>query len=301
MVMGMSPSADSVSTRMRARSAIADSGMAQREVARAIGLDETKLSKALRGTRRFTPAELIRLADITGATVSWLLAANETDEVLSATPAPRAMPTRHQEDGEHAKKRRDIVETAWTLIAGRGYAAVRIADIAAACGTSSAAVHYYFPSKQEIFEEALRYSVKLAFDRQVAVLHAIGDPVERLKKLIDLQTPAERIVKSEWSIWLQTWADVAVGAGAQENHRQGYSRWLQTVRDTIAAGQESGQIVDAPVDRLALELTALMDGLGIKVLTGMIEVAAMRERLIDYIDRVLLTEAGRDQAARSHE
>lgn len=290
---------DPTGTRLRARSAIADSGMAQREVARAIGLDETKLSKALRGTRRFTPAELIRLADVTGATVSWLLAATDPHEVPSATPAPRAMPTRHREDGEHAKKRRDIVEAAWSLIASRGYAAVRIADIAAACGTSSAAVHYYFPSKREIFEEALRYSVKLAFDRQVAVLHAIDDPIERLKKLIDLQTPDEAVVTSEWSIWLQTWADVAVGAGAAENHRQGYSRWAQTVRDTIAAGQAAGVVIDAPVEQLALELTAIMDGLGIKVLTGIIDVRLMRERLIDFIERALLTDAGRTQAQRS--
>ncbi|GAB3559310.1 TetR family transcriptional regulator C-terminal domain-containing protein [Spelaeicoccus albus] len=282
------------STRMRVRTAIADSGMAQREVSRAMGLDETKLSKSLRGTRRFMPAELIRLADVTGATVSWLLATAD-DDAASATPAPRAMPTLHREDSEHAKKRRDIVETAWKLIAARGYASVRIADIASACGTSSATVHYYFPSKRELFEESLRYSVKLAFDRQVAVLYAIDDPVARLKKLVDLQTPDDEVVGAEWSIWLQTWADVAVGAGAAENHRQGYARWFQTVRDAIAAGQQAGLVIDGPLDGLALELTAIMDGLGIKVLTGIIDVAAMKGRLIDFIDRALLTDAGREK------
>lgn len=283
---------ESSNSRVRARSAIADSGMAQREVASAIGLEETKLSKSLRGTRRFTPAELIRLADITGVTVSWLLAAPDDLESATATPPPRAMPTRHHENSEHAKRRRNIVETAWKLIADRGYSAVRIADIATACDMSSATVHYYFPSKREIFEEALRYSVKLAFDRQMAVLHTIDDPIQRLKKLVDLQTPHEPIVTSEWSIWLQTWAEVAVGAGAAENHRQGYNRWFQTVRDTIAVGQQAGLIVDTRSDQLAIELTAMMDGLGIKVLTGILGVTAMRARLADFIDRALLTEAG---------
>lgn len=275
--------------------------MAQRDVARAIGLDETKLSKSLRGTRRFTPTELMRLAAVTGVTVDWMLAASEEGEIPSAVPPPQAMPTRHQERSEHAKKRRDIVDAAWNLIAERGYSAVRIADIASACRTSSATVHYYFHSKREIFEEVLRYSVKLAFDRQVAVLHTIDDPVERLRRLIDLQTPHDATLRLEWSVWLQTWSEVAVGASVQENHRQGYGRWLQAVRDAIASGQKAGLIIDKPSDDLAIELTALMDGLGIKVLTGMLDVATMRARLAEYIDRALLVGAEDHQTTPTRE
>ena len=47
--------------------------MAQREIAHHMGLDETKLSKALNGTRRFHPEELTSLADVTGVTVNWLI------------------------------------------------------------------------------------------------------------------------------------------------------------------------------------------------------------------------------------
>lgn len=302
MVALMPENAEPSSTRSRVRSAIAGSGMAQRDVARAIGLDETKLSKSLRGTRRFTPTELIRLAGVTGVTVDWLLAATADGENVVAVPPPMAMPTVHHERSENAKRRRDIVEAAWNLIAERGYSAVRIADIASACGTSSATVHYYFRSKAEIFEEVLRYSVKLAFDRQVAVLHSIDDPVERLRRLLDLQTPHDGVLRHEWSIWLQTWGQVAVGASRGENHRQSYGRWFQAVRSAIVAGQQGGLIIDTPSDELAIELTAMMDGLGIKVLTGLLDVATMRARLDGFIDRVLLVDArGHDQTSPNQE
>lgn len=278
------------STRTRVRSAIAGSGMAQRDVARTIGLDETKLSKSLRGTRRFTPTELIRLAGATGVTVNWLLAAENDGESAVPSPAPATMPTLHHERSENAKRRRDIVEAAWNLIAEHGYSSVRIADIATACHTSSATVHYYFRSKAEIFEEVLRYSVKLAFDRQVAELHAIDDPVQRLRRLVDLQLPRSGALRREWSIWLQTWGQVAVGASRGENHRQSYGRWFQAVRDALVAGQTAGLIVDIPSDELAIELTALMDGLGIKVLTGLLDVATMHKRLTGFIDRTLLID-----------
>ncbi|MDN5821292.1 MAG: helix-turn-helix domain-containing protein, partial [Brachybacterium sp.] len=59
--------------RSRVRWSITESGLAQREFARRLGLDETKLSKALRGTRRFSPTELAQIADIADVTVTWLL------------------------------------------------------------------------------------------------------------------------------------------------------------------------------------------------------------------------------------
>src|SRR5699024_10497716 len=128
----------------------------------------------------------------------------------------------------------------------------------------------YFPSKRELFEETLRYSVKLAFDRQVASLHLIDGPEERLKHLIGLQLPAEGTGASEWSIWLQSWSEVAVGAGAQENQSQAYRRWYRTVHDVLREGQEAGVFVPGPIEDLATQLTSLIDGLGIKVLVGTI-------------------------------
>ncbi|MFC9443481.1 helix-turn-helix domain-containing protein, partial [Brevibacterium sp. NPDC056947] len=68
----------------RARETVAGSGLSQRSLARAIGIDETKLSKSLSGRRKFTAEELLGLATATGVTVRWLLGDEST---VSAVPA----------------------------------------------------------------------------------------------------------------------------------------------------------------------------------------------------------------------
>jgi AcrR family transcriptional regulator/predicted XRE-type DNA-binding protein len=276
----------------RVRTAIRSSGLAQRDVARTIGLDETMLSKALKGTRRFRPDELTQLAAAAGVTVNWLLSGNDDAVGASAVPAPALLPTRHREDSGHAQKRRDIVEKAWWLFAERGYSSVRIADIAEASGTTDSTVHYYFRTKRDIFAEALRYSVKLAFDRQIAELHLFSNPVDRLKRLAYLQLPAGPRGRAEMSIWLQIWAEVAVDAAWQEAHAQSYRRWSQTVHDIITDGQsrEFFTSIDADADDLTLQFTALIDGLNIKVLTGMLTADQMYAQVEKFIDRTMVTD-----------
>ncbi|TFD59798.1 TetR family transcriptional regulator [Cryobacterium suzukii] len=274
---------------VRVRTAIRDSGLAQRDVARHIGIDETKLSKALKGTRRFRPDELTQLATAAGVTVNWLLSGTDDAVGVSAVPAAIILPTRHREDSGHAQKRRNIVEKAWWLFAERGYSSVRIADIAAASGTSDSTVHYYFRTKREIFAETLRYSVKLAFDRQIAELHLFPNPIDRLKRLAFLQLPAGERGHAEMSIWLQTWAEAAVDPAGRQGHAQSYRRWSQTVHDIIVDGQHGGCFIAADADELTQHLTAIIDGLIIKVLTGMLTSDQMYAHIEKFIDRTVVT------------
>lgn len=278
--------------RSRARAAIHGSGLAQREVAHHLGLEETKLSKSLNGTRRFRPAELTDLAAATGVTVDWLLSGPDSTVGATAAPPPRLLQARYRENTEHARKRRAIVERAWWLFAQRGPSAVRISDIAVVCDMSKATVHYYFPTKHEIFAETLRYSVKLAYDRQVAALHTVTDPVQRLERLVRLQLPVGERGRAEWAIWLHTWSQIAANGVAPDDHTEGYHRWYRSVRDVIVEGQHRGQFVPVPAEQLATELTALMDGLGIKVLTGLLTGEQMQRHITDFIDRAIIDPTG---------
>jgi Zn-dependent peptidase ImmA (M78 family) len=57
----------------RVREIIAASGSSQRSVAERIGIDAPKLSKSLKGERKFTSYELAALAELGGRTMEWLL------------------------------------------------------------------------------------------------------------------------------------------------------------------------------------------------------------------------------------
>ena len=272
-------------TGLRVRDAIRRSGLKQRKVAEAIGIDETKLSKALSGRRRFTADELLGVATATGVTVRWILG----DESQVSAPPPNSANVAGSD--EDANPKRIIAEAAWTLFGRHGFDAVRIADIAAASGVSAPSIHYYFANKSALFDAALDYSVKLAFDRQIAWLDDIADPAQRLERLLKLQSPLGRTERGEWSIWLQTWARMALEGSTLSNYPRSYERWSRTVQTTIEDGQRTGCFQSGEPRAMADELTSLLDGLGIKVLTGVMDAETLSLRLRSYLDRVIMQPA----------
>ncbi|WP_166971527.1 TetR family transcriptional regulator [Brevibacterium atlanticum] len=269
------------STPSRAKEAITGAGLSQRRVAEAIGIDETKLSKALSGRRRFTADELLGLATATGVTVRWLLG---DESRVSAPPPSRAV----LDSDEEAAPKRDIAQAAWTLFGRHGFDAVRISDIAEASGVSAPSIHYHFATKSDLFEAALDHSVKLAFDRQIAWLDGIDDPAQRLARLLELQSPLGRESRGEWSIWLQTWARLSLTDTSLSDYPRSYERWSQTVQTTLEEGQRLGCFRSGDARAMADELTSLLDGLGIKVLTGVMDTATFTTRLQSYLDRAII-------------
>lgn len=290
----------------RVRELVASSTLTQRAFAEGIGLAETKLSKALAGRRRFSAAELVAIADRTGVTVNWLLHGRDDARTHTAVPGGAARTDSDAQESRGARARRRILDAAWVLIAEQGYHQVRTADVARACGSSTAAIHYHFPSRSALLDEALRHNVKLAFDRQVAELGDITDPHERLLRLIDLQLPTSTLLRQEWSIWMQVWTESAVDPARRSLYWDAYDRWSRSVSMTLAHGADAGVFVpDAEV--LTRQLTALIDGLGIQVLAGTPGATAdgMRATLRDYIDRSVLragvTPTSRQNQKTEHE
>jgi AcrR family transcriptional regulator len=193
--------------------------------------------------------------------------------------------------GEDVRKR-SILEATWRLIAERGYHDVRVSDIAELCGTSTGTVHYYFPGKQDVLVEALKYCVEQAFTRQSAELKAIDGARERLLRLIDLQLPHPGGVHDEWLIWLQFWTEAATRPELRPVHNELYTRWLDAVVSIIRRGQRQRVFrEDIDATYAGLRFTAMIDGAAIKVLTGAagMTVDRMRDMLVEFVDEQLVS------------
>jgi len=130
--------------------------------------------------------------------------------------------------------------------------------------------------------------VKRAFDRQVATLAPGEAHADRLKHLVELQLPTGAELTTEWGIWLQSWSAVVVGAISEEDHAQAYGRWYRTVEDVLAEGLEAGAFAFPSLRDAAMMLTGLIDGLGIKVLVGLITADEMRDQVHRCIDRTIV-------------
>ena len=72
------------STPDRVRTLISESGLTQHNFAQKVGLDDSKLSKALGGSRRFSSLDLARIADLCKVTVDWLITGDEPALALAA-------------------------------------------------------------------------------------------------------------------------------------------------------------------------------------------------------------------------
>lgn len=281
--------------------------MSQREIARRMGIDETKLSKSMSGVRRFQPAELFAFATLTGVTVNHLLGGADdsgpqaNQHTPTANPVPTALPS--SEPGisaENGLKRRQIVRAAWTMFAENGFEGVRLADIAVAAKMSAPALHYYFSDKAELFAESIRYSVKLAYDRQLAQVPPERSPTTHLRTLARLQLPDKAFMRHEWSIWMQVWARTPFDERSRKDHAKSYSRWENTVRGVVAEGIASGEFRDQPVAKAALNFTALFDGLGVRVLTGLLKPEQMLAVIDEHIDSELLAPSSAKTKRGTH-
>ncbi len=270
--------------RERVRSLVVRTARTQGEFAARIGLESSKLSRSLGGSRRFTLPELARIAEAGGVSADWLLYGT------GVGPTPEHSGPDERADGPRGPRRDDFLRAAWQLIAARGYHAVRVADIAQVCGTSSAAVHYYFPTKQDVLNEALGYSAEQAFVRQDAELRAVGDGRLRLLRLIDMQLPRPGRLRDEWSIWLQFWTEATLRPELRAVHNEFYARWRETIARIVTRGQRQGVLrADIDAAEVALRFSALVDGLAIQVLTGApdMTVERMRAVLVEFVDHDL--------------
>ncbi|MFF3035962.1 TetR family transcriptional regulator C-terminal domain-containing protein [Streptomyces rubiginosohelvolus] len=294
----------------RVRQVIDAAGVSAREFARRIVIDPSKLSRSLNGTRRFTAAELARIADIGAVDIGWLLgpaacAAAGADAVgraasgAAATPSPvrSASASRPPVPSPEGGRPLQIVRETVRLIAERGFHAVRVADIAAACHTSTAAIHYHFPGRDELLEAAVRWCMDEDTRRRADATAGTRHAGDELRLLIELQTPRTEQQRRQWCVWLDLWAEAARSTTVGRLHVEYYRQWRGTVADVIRRGVEQGVFRPVHADGAALSLTALIDGLASQVLatepggrddgvagTG---AQAMHDALIAHVDACL--------------
>jgi AcrR family transcriptional regulator len=192
------------------------------------------------------------------------------------------------------ERRRQILEAACEAIAERGFAAVRISDVAAKAATSTGTVHYYFENRRDVLRQALRFAFEQSLNRQLGELARLRSPRRRLERLIELNLPNAEEVTQEWIVWMEFWLEAVHHPEMRPMNEQLYGRWRKVVGDIIADGQAAGDFrEDVDADSLANRFVALMDGLAIQALlhSPQMTVAKMRRVLGDFVTSDLSARA----------
>lgn len=194
--------------------------------------------------------------------------------------------------------RERILEAACDLIASDGIDDVRIARVAMRAGASSALVHHYFSTREELLAQALRHSFESAGDERFA-----ADPdtepttaAAGLARAIESCLPLPGAQERDWTLWVELWLRAVRDPALRPVAAELYGRYREWFAAAIATGLESGEFESGrSAEDLADLAIAIVDGAGVRVLIRdpTLELSAVRE----LVGRTLATELGIDPAA----
>ena len=163
---------------------------------------------------------------------------------------------------DHIRKPQ-ILAAAAEVIAERGIAATRIADVAERAGTSAPAVLYWFDSRDELLAEALRFAEDAFYAELSERLEELDSPRGRLAELIAASTGGD-----DWKLWMELWTRALRDPAVRDERQRLDDRWREQIAAIVREGQEAGEFGGPDPNRIALELAALIDGLAVQVTLG---------------------------------
>jgi AcrR family transcriptional regulator len=191
--------------------------------------------------------------------------------------------------------RERILEAACDLIAADGIDDVRIARVAMRAGASTALVHHYFSTREELLEQALLHSFEMVGDERFA--EADGESTNAtaaLAEAIEECLPRPGRLERDWVLWVELWLRAAREPDLRPLAASLYARYHEWLEDVLKRGIDSGEF-KAPDDLPALadRTMALLDGLGLRALLRdpTMAIDAARAQVADFLAEQLGIDA----------
>jgi AcrR family transcriptional regulator len=169
--------------------------------------------------------------------------------------------------GTADSRREQMLRAALEVIADRGYADTRIADVAEKIGISPALVIYYFKTKDQLLTEAIRYLDNVWYadgQRRMAELPTAAARVEEIVAMSCLPE-ADTEPRSSWTLWLDFWTLAARNPEVAGLRQRDDERWREMVSSLVTEGQRDGEFRAVDPDNFAVLLCSLLDGFAIQI------------------------------------
>ena len=184
-----------------------------------------------------------------------------------------------------SRARENIRAAACRAFAARGPSATRISDIAREAGVSSAIIHYYYKSKDEVLLAALQWANEHTSSALYELRQETSDPIELLRRTIDLAIPSEGVLRDEYVLWIETWARVRLHPRLLAECSAMSEGWVAFFQQLVEEGEAAGVFRPiAPADEIAQRMVALSDGLSFRSAIGYtgMQVQRVRELLVSF-------------------
>jgi AcrR family transcriptional regulator len=185
-------------------------------------------------------------------------------------------------------RREAILEAACHVVGRVGIDRLRMSDVAAEAGVSTALVHYYCATRADLLTQAFRYADERA-DRIEARIGVDLPACERIERLLVVYLDDESEIYESWILWREMWNHALFDPQLRPSLEESYHGWVDGLAEIVRIGQADGSI-PARIDgeTAAWRLTAFVEGLGPLMLLGMLG----RERWREMIKGAVALELG---------
>ncbi|MFE5807789.1 TetR/AcrR family transcriptional regulator [Streptomyces sp. NPDC056491] len=177
-------------------------------------------------------------------------------------------------------RRRAILEGAARVIARRGVRGLRVSDLAAEAGVSTALIYYHFKDRTGILRQALAFITDRA-DRYTGAADAAGsppaaaDPRQLLERILLLEFQDLPEVRENSTAWGELRAHTIFDPELRDELGAAGAAWVEEVAGLLAAVCPAAP--PAAVTTAAERLTALLEGLSGRWLSGLLPVGHARD------------------------
>ena len=114
-----------------------------------------------------------------------------------------------------------------------------------------------------------------------------SDPIELLRRTIDLAIPSEGVLRDEYVLWIETWARVRLHPRLLAECAAMSEGW--TASSSIVEDGGGRRVHPSPAAEIAQRMVALSDGLSFRSAIGYtgMQVQRVRELLVSFVAQQL--------------
>ena len=145
-------------------------------------------------------------------------------------------------ESKSERRRRSILDAAAYLLSTKGYAALRLSDVAEEAGIRAPALYYYFSSKDELVEEVVCTGigdVREHVSTAVAEASADATPMDRIMIAVDVHLRHTLAISDYTTAAIRNAGHVPERVRARQKAEEGrYGQvWAALIADAVAAKQ----------------------------------------------------------------
>ncbi|WP_410667662.1 TetR family transcriptional regulator C-terminal domain-containing protein [Amycolatopsis sp. cmx-4-68] len=199
---------------------------------------------------------------------------------------------------DHDRRRAQIAEATWRLIAKRGIEAATMREITAALGMAHGALKHYFPDKNAIVKAAFTHVFEATNTR-------IGERLGEVTGLAGLRVfcrevlPADEVTELEARVVLPFWQRALADAELESVFAAAMTEWRSRMAGFLRAAREDGSVTSPVADEVLVEqLLTMLNGTQVHaLLTPKVTTARLQWRMVEAFIESLGPQPARTASA----